>query len=551
MRYFTILALILFPLSTFAAPKKKVSPAEHMILQSQLDEINALFKEKSNADLIDYSGNTEDVLFALAEIHHLEHAKRYYRKRGFTGESARFRPIQSPATANASAQVNATPAREADHKTSTAINNSHGNATTGQLPSPVPSQIQTTGVSAHANACATMSNVNQTKACGNCGKQATKMNQCAKCNSVFYCDRQCQRAHWTFHKPNCGTKNSTESDVKNTAASSHQEMLAGLPPIKPIDINDLASQIIFEEPKLCRQLLQRLHVRALSLASLTPEHVSHKGPILERLMDCSFVGDKASLIAEYADPMPPVLDRLLIDTVAPFEDYLNKKLYFLDGLVTTLIELHRQELESYTAYSRRIRWPHNQEVHKIWEREGYEYLPQMFSRDRMVCKTCGVVVWELIGFGEILLNHPNSTCFKDPADYHDFDKHPEAERKRLKSQSIVNKEYGTDLPTIISPDFPNKVLRHLHFHANALIKSLNIDLTQDNSRLVASIQDQQFRTLIYTALIWSKIHSAASQMAGAWSHLAHYSVFGEEQYTQAVNNGTFPVNRQVNRSTRE
>ena len=36
--------------------------------------------------------------------------------------------------------------------------------------------------------------------------QRLAVSKCAKCLSVFYCSKDCQRIHWPFHRPNCRQK---------------------------------------------------------------------------------------------------------------------------------------------------------------------------------------------------------------------------------------------------------------------------------------------------------------------------------------------------------
>jgi len=41
--------------------------------------------------------------------------------------------------------------------------------------------------------------------CAQCG-QAAATARCTRCKTVFYCDRECQKAHWKTHKKECGQK---------------------------------------------------------------------------------------------------------------------------------------------------------------------------------------------------------------------------------------------------------------------------------------------------------------------------------------------------------
>ena len=45
--------------------------------------------------------------------------------------------------------------------------------------------------------------------CGNsCGQQGTK--RCSKCQTVYYCSKECQKAHWKIHKKGCSEIQSTK-----------------------------------------------------------------------------------------------------------------------------------------------------------------------------------------------------------------------------------------------------------------------------------------------------------------------------------------------------
>ena len=39
--------------------------------------------------------------------------------------------------------------------------------------------------------------------CRGCGKKESKMLRCSRCKSVYYCNTECQRAHWPSHKKIC------------------------------------------------------------------------------------------------------------------------------------------------------------------------------------------------------------------------------------------------------------------------------------------------------------------------------------------------------------
>uniref|UniRef100_A0A383V1W6 MYND-type domain-containing protein n=1 Tax=Tetradesmus obliquus TaxID=3088 RepID=A0A383V1W6_TETOB len=41
------------------------------------------------------------------------------------------------------------------------------------------------------------------KPCGNCGKYFHSLLRCKACQSVAYCGRDCQLAHWKAHKQQC------------------------------------------------------------------------------------------------------------------------------------------------------------------------------------------------------------------------------------------------------------------------------------------------------------------------------------------------------------
>tara|TARA_B100001123_G_C14854219_1_gene845327 strand:- start:347 stop:712 length:366 start_codon:yes stop_codon:yes gene_type:complete len=44
--------------------------------------------------------------------------------------------------------------------------------------------------------------------CGNCSSKALKV--CSKCKIVYYCNRECQKAHWKTHKFECVERRSID-----------------------------------------------------------------------------------------------------------------------------------------------------------------------------------------------------------------------------------------------------------------------------------------------------------------------------------------------------
>ena len=43
-------------------------------------------------------------------------------------------------------------------------------------------------------------------ACAACGKSDSNHSACTRCLTTFYCNKTCQKAHWSQHKPTCKTK---------------------------------------------------------------------------------------------------------------------------------------------------------------------------------------------------------------------------------------------------------------------------------------------------------------------------------------------------------
>ncbi|CAF1080173.1 unnamed protein product [Didymodactylos carnosus] len=49
------------------------------------------------------------------------------------------------------------------------------------------------------------------EACESCKTTGQKFNRCGRCRSTVYCSKECQIAHWPFHKPKC--KPSKQADL--------------------------------------------------------------------------------------------------------------------------------------------------------------------------------------------------------------------------------------------------------------------------------------------------------------------------------------------------
>lgn len=52
----------------------------------------------------------------------------------------------------------------------------------------------------------------QQDGCAACGRTATQL--CSKRRLTKYCGRECQKAHWRAHKPDCGWQNTAHADPK-------------------------------------------------------------------------------------------------------------------------------------------------------------------------------------------------------------------------------------------------------------------------------------------------------------------------------------------------
>ncbi|XP_044754940.1 ankyrin repeat and MYND domain-containing protein 2-like isoform X2 [Coccinella septempunctata] len=67
-----------------------------------------------------------------------------------------------------------------------------------------------------------MSFLNNNQGCATCGEPDKNfVKKCSKCKSVIYCDKNCQRLHWHWHKKECDLlQNDTNSNTKTVPDAS-------------------------------------------------------------------------------------------------------------------------------------------------------------------------------------------------------------------------------------------------------------------------------------------------------------------------------------------
>jgi splicing suppressor protein 51 len=53
--------------------------------------------------------------------------------------------------------------------------------------------------------------------CGQCNKASASLKRCAKCHTVSYCDRVCQKAHWKTHKKTCALPAASQGCKETTS----------------------------------------------------------------------------------------------------------------------------------------------------------------------------------------------------------------------------------------------------------------------------------------------------------------------------------------------
>lgn len=83
----------------------------------------------------------------------------------------------------------------------------HTSSTTRPIPPPAdltPSNPQGEGGEEKVNAHKSSSSKSKPKYCDNCGKELlTRVQVCAGCKKVAYCNFRCQKASWKIHKKTC------------------------------------------------------------------------------------------------------------------------------------------------------------------------------------------------------------------------------------------------------------------------------------------------------------------------------------------------------------
>mgnify|MGYP003691380387 CR=1 FL=1 len=69
-----------------------------------------------------------------------------------------------------------------------------------------------------------------TKSCNTCQSVNEDLLRCSKCKMVFYCNQQCQKEDWKFHKLLCGKSQNPEflsEKSLNNVPSHAQESKTG------------------------------------------------------------------------------------------------------------------------------------------------------------------------------------------------------------------------------------------------------------------------------------------------------------------------------------
>ena len=66
----------------------------------------------------------------------------------------------------------------------------------------------------------------EARSCAACSATDVPLLQCARCKSVCYCNKDCQKAHWETHKQTCKqgetqSQSGTQPDVKSPPAAEH------------------------------------------------------------------------------------------------------------------------------------------------------------------------------------------------------------------------------------------------------------------------------------------------------------------------------------------
>jgi splicing suppressor protein 51 len=78
--------------------------------------------------------------------------------------------------------------------------------------------------------------MSNSRACASCATANVSLQQCARCRSVSYCNRDCQKTHWSTHKQSCtrtGQGSKQPSSRTSSSAQASETFSAGDQDSKP------------------------------------------------------------------------------------------------------------------------------------------------------------------------------------------------------------------------------------------------------------------------------------------------------------------------------